>query len=114
MAALEIWHNPRCGKSRATLALLQERGLAPAVRLYLQDPPDLAALQEALAKLGQPASALLRWNEAEVPEGLSPAAPEAAILAVLLANPKLIERPLVLTPTAARLGRPPEAVLDIL
>lgn len=114
MAGLAIWHNPRCGKSRATLDLLHARGLAPEVRLYLQDPPTLAELQAARAKLGQPAAALLRWKEAEVPAGLTPAAPEADILAALVACPKLIERPLVLTATAARLGRPPEAVLDIL
>ena len=111
--ALTIWHNPRCSKSRETLALLEARGLAPEVRLYLKDAPSLAELQEALSRLGQPASALVRWKDAaEI--GLSRAASEAEILATRAAHPALIERPLVLTDTAARLGRPPEAVLDIL
>lgn len=112
--ALTIWHNPRCSKSRETLALLEARGLAPSVRLYLSDPPSRAELAAALAKLGRPAADLLRWKEADLPAGLTREAPEAAILDALAANPKLIERPLVITDAAARLGRPPEAVLDIL
>lgn len=112
--ALTIWHNPRCSKSRETLALLQERGFDPQVRLYLEDAPTRDELQAALAKLGQPAASLLRWKEKDRPEGLVPDAPEGAILDALAANPRLIERPLVITETAARIGRPPEAVLDIL
>lgn len=112
--ALILWHNPRCAKSRATLALLEARGLAPAVRLYLSAPPSRAEIVVALEKLGRPAADLLRWKEADLPPGLTPDAPEAAILDALAAHPKLIERPLVMTETAARLGRPPESVLDIL
>jgi len=112
--ALTIWHNPRCSKSRETLALLQARGLMPAVRLYLDDAPTRAELADALAKLGRPAADLVRWKEAEVPEGLTGAAPEAEILDALAAHPRLVERPLVLTDSAARIGRPPEAVLEIL
>lgn len=108
--ALTIWHNPRCSKSRQTLALLQERGLNPVIRDYQKEPPSLAELQEALRKLDQPAAALMRWKETE----LAKDAGESEILSALTANPKLIERPLVLTETAARIGRPPEAVLDIL
>ncbi len=111
---MELWHNPRCSKSRATLALLHAQGATPRIRLYLQDPPDAAELAAALARLGLPAARLLRWQEADLPAGLSPASPEAAILAALAANPRLIERPLVQTETAARLGRPPEAVLELL
>ncbi|MFC5736610.1 arsenate reductase (glutaredoxin) [Sinirhodobacter huangdaonensis] len=112
--ALTIWHNPRCTKSRETLALLQARGLTPAVRLYLDDAPTRAELADALAKLGRPAADLVRWKEADVPAGLTRTAPEAAILDALAAHPRLIERPLVLTDRAARIGRPPEAVLEIL
>ncbi|MCL7463455.1 arsenate reductase (glutaredoxin) [Phaeovulum sp. NW3] len=108
--ALTIWHNPRCAKSRETLALLTGRGLTPAIRLYLQDPPTLAELRAALAKLGQPAAALMRCKDSP----LAPDATEDDILAALVADPRLIERPLVLTDTAAALGRPPEAVLAIL
>ena len=112
--ALTIWHNPRCSKSRATLALLQECGLAPQVRLYLEAPPSRAELQAALAKLGAPAATLVRWGEKDRPEALTKEAGEGEILDALTANPRLIERPLVMTETTARLGRPPEAVLDIL
>ena len=112
--ALTIWHNPRCSKSRETLALLLARGFAPAVRLYLEDAPSRAELAAALAKLGRPAADLVRWKEADVPVGLTRTASEAAILDALAAHPRLIERPLVLTDRAARIGRPPEAVLDIL
>lgn len=94
--------------------MLQARGLAPQIRLYLQDPPSRAELEAALHLLGRPAADLLRWKEADVPAGLSPAAPEADILAALAANPKLLERPLVQNTHAARLGRPPEAVLELL
>jgi len=112
--ALTIWHNPRCSKSRQTLALLEERGLQPEVRLYLQDAPSRDELRKAIAKLGVPAAALVRWKEAEVPEGLTKDAPEEAILDALAAHPKLIERPIVFADGAARIGRPPEAVLDLL
>ena len=112
--ALTIWHNPRCSKSRETLALLEARGLTPEVRLYLTDPPSVAELAEALALLDQPAASLVRWKEAARPAALTRDADTATILAALAAQPKLIERPLVLTDSAARLGRPPEAVLDIL
>ncbi|TNF14850.1 MAG: arsenate reductase (glutaredoxin) [Rhodobacteraceae bacterium] len=108
--ALTIWHNPRCSKSRQTLALLQERGLAPVIRDYQKDPPTMAELQDAMMKLDQPASALMRWKDSDLPKD----AGENEILSALTANPKLIERPLVLTDTAARIGRPPEAVLEIL
>jgi arsenate reductase len=108
--ALTIWHNPRCTKSRETLALLQARGLQPEIRLYLQDPPDRTELEAALALLGQPASALLRRKGS----GLAKDADSGQILDALLRNPALIERPLVLTDSAAAIGRPPEAVLAIL
>ncbi|MFP1643048.1 arsenate reductase (glutaredoxin) [Pontitalea aquivivens] len=108
--ALTIWHNPRCSKSRATLALLTDRGLTPTVRLYLQDPPTLAELRVALARLRQPATTLMRRKDSPLPHS----ATGDEILAALAADPRLIERPLVLTDTAAALGRPPEAVLAIL
>lgn len=108
--ALTIWHNPRCTKSREALALLQARGLQPEIRLYLQDPPDRAELEAALALLGQPAAALLRRKDS----GLAKDADSGQILDALLRNPALIERPLVLTDSAAAIGRPPEAVLAIL
>ncbi|WP_417809231.1 arsenate reductase (glutaredoxin) [Thioclava sp.] len=108
--AVTLWHNPRCSKSRATLALLQDRGISVTVRDYQKQPPSMAELQDVLRKLGQPASALLRWKDSDLPKN----AAKNDILAALRSDPKLIERPVVITDTAARIGRPPEAVLEIL
>lgn len=102
-----IWHNPRCSKSRETLALIA--GYAPEIRLYLQDPPSLAELR-AVAELLGSAHALLRAREDGAP---SATASDDEVLTALAANPKLIERPLVLHQGRAALGRPPEAVLKL-
>ena len=113
--SVTIWHNPRCSKSRATLALIRARGIEPEIRLYLDQPPSIAELIEAVARLGHPAAALARRDDAAFAAlGLSPDMPEPALLAALSAHPHLIERPLVLTAAKAALGRPPEAVLAIL
>ena len=113
---IEIFHNPRCSKSRATLALLQERGLQPNIRLYLEDPPDAAELRSLLSRLDITARELLRKGEAEYRElGLADATlDEAALVAAMCANPRLIERPIVISGNRAAIGRPPESVLDIL
>ena len=112
---LRIWHNPRCSKSRQTLALLQERGLDPDIYLYLETPPDAAALDEVLAKLGAEAADLVRTGQPEwKASGLARNSAEADIRAAMLQAPILIERPIVETATAARVGRPPETVLEIL
>ena len=114
--AIEIFHNPRCSKSRATLALLEERGYKPTIRLYLEEPPDGAELRAILKKLGIGARDLVRKGEAEYRElGLSdPSLDEAALIAAMAAHPRLIERPIVITGRRAAIGRPPESVLDIL
>lgn len=110
-----IWHNPRCSKSRATLALLRARGVEPDIRPYLQDGPDEQELRSALGLLGIPASGLIRKGEAEYREaGLSPESGEDALIAAMARYPKLIERPVVFSNGRAALGRPPEAVLEIL
>jgi len=115
MGALTIWHNPRCSKSRETLALLRGRGLAPELRLYLQDPPDAQELRAALSALGLPAAGLLRRREKRLRElGLGPDSPEPALIAAMAENPILIERPVVFSGARAAIGRPPEAVLSIL
>jgi arsenate reductase len=113
---IEIFHNPRCSKSRATLALLEQRGYEPAIRLYLEEPPDGAELRAILKKLGIGARDLVRKGEAEYRDlGLSdPALDEAALIAAMAAHPRLIERPIVIAGRRAALGRPPESVLDIL
>ncbi len=110
-----IWHNPRCSKSRATLALLQERGIAQEVRLYLEDAPTAGEIREALTMLETGAEKLVRKGEATYKEaGLSRDSDDAALIAAMAAHPKLIERPIVFAGGKARIGRPPEAVLEIL
>ena len=114
--AITIFHNPRCSKSRATLALLQERGLEPDIRPYLEHPPDADELRAVLKKLRIPARALLRKGEAEYREqGLADESlSEDDLVNAMAATPKLIERPIVIVGKKAALGRPPEAVLEIL
>ncbi|WP_343081745.1 arsenate reductase (glutaredoxin) [Ostreiculturibacter nitratireducens] len=110
-----IWHNPRCTKSRETLALLEARGIAPEVRLYLKDQPSAEEITEALQLLGQPAIALVRTKEAAFRDlGLTKDAPDATLIAAMAEHPVLIERPVVFANGKAALGRPPEAVLEIL
>jgi len=114
--AIRIFHNPRCSKSRATLSLLQDQGLEPEITLYLENPPDAGELRSILKKLGLTARGLMRRGEAEFRElGLSDESlTEDELVAAMAANPRLIERPIVLANGKAAIGRPPEAVLEIL
>jgi len=111
-----IFHNPRCGTSRNTLALLRERGIEPVVVEYLRTPPDRERLTSLIRATGESARALLRSKEAVHAElGLdNPALSEAELIDAMLAHPILINRPLVETPLGTRLCRPAERVLDIL
>jgi arsenate reductase len=111
-----IFHNPRCSKSRATLALLQEQGIEPEIRLYLEEPPTENELRSVLKLLGRPARELIRKGEAEYREqGLAnPELDDNALIAAMVRTPKLIERPIVLANGKAAIGRPPESVLEIL
>ena len=111
-----IWHNPRCSKSRQTLALLRDNGVEPAIVEYLKAPPDAAALKAVLKKLGLKPRDLMRKGEAAYKErGLAdPALTDEALIEAMVADPVLIERPVVVKGGKAALGRPPEAVLDIL
>jgi len=111
-----IFHNPRCSKSRATLALLQERGIEPDIRLYLEDPPDASELRQLLNQLGLKPRELMRKGEQEFREqGLAnPGLSDAQLIAAMAATPRLIERPIVIADGRAALGRPPESVLEIL
>lgn len=112
--AVTIYHNPRCSKSRQTLALLEERGIEPVVIPYLQTPPDAATLRALLGKLGIGARDLVRRKEAPYQElGLADASDDE-LIAAMVSHPVLIERPIVVTPKGAALGRPPENVLDVL
>ena len=114
--SLVIYHNPRCSKSRQTLALLHERGLEPEIVLYLESPPSEAELEELLDMLGMPARDLMRRKEAPYRElGLDdPSLTRAELVAAMVSHPVLIERPVVVSGTRAAIGRPPEKVLEIL
>ena len=114
--AVTIYHNPRCSKSRATLRLLEERGIALEIVEYLKTPPDEATLDGLLTKLGMEPRDLMRGKEAPYKEnGLDDESlGRDALIAAMVANPILIERPIVVSGGKAALGRPPEAVLEIL
>lgn len=117
MSEVQIYHNPRCSKSRETLTLLQEKGIEPQVIRYLDTPPDVATLKTVLKQLGfSSARQLMRKQEDEYKAaGLdNPSLSEEQLLAAMVAHPKLIERPIVIANGQARLGRPPEQVLEIL
>jgi arsenate reductase len=115
VSEFQIYHNPRCSKSRAALALLREHGIEPDVIAYLDQPPTAAALKRLLKKLAVPASALLRRGEPEFKSaGLHAGSSEADILAAMAAHPRLIERPVVVRGEHAVIGRPPENVLALL
>ncbi|MEO1038895.1 MAG: arsenate reductase (glutaredoxin) [Pseudomonadota bacterium] len=110
-----IWHNPRCSKSRQTLALLEDRGISPDIRLYLQDSPSTDEICAVLDQLGlEDPRALTRTGEAEYREqGLAKVTDRDALIRAMAATPKLIERPVVIHNGRAALGRPPEAVLEL-
>ena len=111
-----IYHNPRCSKSRQTLALLEERGIGPRVVDYLKTPPSAAELKTILKKLGLRPRDLIRKGEPLYAElGLKDRdLDDAALIALMVANPILIERPIVVSGGKAAIGRPPESVLEIL
>ena len=111
---ITIWHNPRCSKSRETLALLTDKGIMPEVRLYLDDVPTADELRSALATLGLTAGELVRRKEALFKDLDLSGARDDQLIEAMIANPKLIERPIVFANGRAALGRPPENVLAIL
>ncbi len=113
--SLIIWHNPRCSKSRQTLALIEEKGLQPTVRLYLEDVPSVGDIKKTLETLNISARELMRKGEADYKEqNLKEETDEAALAQAMHNFPKLIERPIVFSGNKAAIGRPPESVLDIL
>ena len=114
--SVTIYHNPRCSKSRETLALLQSKGVDPVIIEYLQTPPDKKTLKDILHKLGISARQLLRTKEsAFLANNLDNAAlTEEQIITTLLEFPVLMERPIVLANGKAAIGRPPENILAIL
>jgi len=113
---VQILHNPRCSKSRATLELLKQNGIEPEVILYLETPPDRKQLKSILGKLGMSPRELMRKGQTEYRElGLDDTQlGDDALVEAMIEAPILIERPIVLANGKARIGRPPEAVLQII
>ncbi len=116
MSSLNIYHNPRCTKSRQTLELLRNQGLEPEIVLYLENPPSRARIRELLKLLGLQPRELLRKGEKIYKElGLqNPELKDRALIDAMAEHPILIERPIVVANGRAALGRPPENVLEIL
>ena len=111
-----IYHNPKCGTSRNVLAMLREAGLEPRIVESLNTPPDAATLRGLIAAMGLTPRALLRSKEA--PYGAlglgDPALADAVLIDAMVAHPILMQRPIVVTEKGTRLGRPVEAVREIL
>jgi arsenate reductase len=113
---ITIYHNPDCGTSRNTLAMIRQSGAEPEVIAYLQDPPTRARLVELIAAMGMPVRELIRQKGTPYESlGLDdPGRTEEELIDAMLAHPILINRPIVVTPKGVRLCRPSEAVLDLL
>jgi arsenate reductase len=112
-----IYHNSRCGKSRQTLALLEEKNITPTIINYLETPPSKAELKTILTKLGLDVKLIIRFKEDIAKEININKNDERSFdewLDILVSNPKLIERPIVVSGNKAVLGRPPENVLHLI
>jgi len=115
MANVTIWHNPRCGKSRDGLKLLEEKGIDAEVVKYLDTPPTKEELVALLKMLGITARELMRTKEAIYKElDLKEVTDEDQLIEAMVNNPKLIERPIVIKEGKAAIGRPIENIIDLL
>ncbi len=114
--SVTIWHNPRCSKSRATLAILEERGLTPTIRHYLEETPSVAEIESVLEMLDVSPRSIMRAGEEFFKENNlgDPSLGRDALIEAMAKHPKLIERPIVIAGKRAAMGRPPEAVIKIL
>jgi len=115
MQNVKIWHNPRCSKSRAVAALLEEKGVEAEVVKYLDNPPTKEELKILLSQLGMSARELMRtkediYNELDLENEID----EEKLIEAMVANPKLIERPIVIKDGKAVIGRPIENVVELL
>jgi arsenate reductase len=110
----KIYHNPRCSKSRAALALLTDKGVDVDIVNYLDTPPSKAALRQLLHKLGAPAMSLVRTDEPEFRPFAGRSLSDDEVLELLTTHPRLLQRPIVEVGVRARVARPPERVLDLL
>ena len=113
---VQILHNPRCSKSRATLEILKENGIEAEINLYLESPPDAGQLSDILGMLNMQPRDLMRKGQSEYKEmGLADTTlSDEQLIAAMIEAPILIERPIVLANGKAAIGRPPESVLKIL
>ncbi|MEX3316840.1 arsenate reductase (glutaredoxin) [Sulfitobacter sp. PS-8MA] len=112
---ITLWHNPRCSKSRQTLALIEAAGVSVTLRRYLEDAPSREEIIAAREALGVPAIEMVRTGEAAFKElGLTKDSPEDAFLDAMAAHPILIERPIAFRDSRAVIGRPPEVVKALL
>ena len=116
MSKVTIYHNPKCGTSRNTLAMIRNAGIAPEVIEYLKTPPSRETLKEIAQATGAPLRDLIRSKEPQYQElGLDDVSKsDEQLLDAMLAHPVLINRPIVITEMGTRLCRPSEQVLDIL
>ena len=114
MNAARLYHNADCSKCRAALALLLERGVEVEVVNYLDHPPTAAALRDLARMLGARAAALVRPGEADADRLLDAGTPEDDVFAALAANPRRLQRPILVVGDRAVIARPPERVLDLL
>lgn len=116
MSEVHIYHNPRCSKSRETLALIQEQGIEPTITEYLKDAPSVEEITSILKKLGIGARELMRKGEDEYKElNLdNPELSEEQLIQAMADHPRLMERPVVVVGNEARIGRPPHTVLEII
>ncbi len=113
---ITIYHNPRCSKSRQTLALIRDHGVEPEIVRYLERPPSPDELKRIIDRLGVPVREIMRSAESEYRElGLADESlDDQALIEAICAHPKLLQRPIVVHGERARIGRPPESVRDIL
>ena len=115
MNSIKIWHNPRCSKSRASFALLEEKGIEPEVIKYMDETPTEAELKALLVMLGMEPRELMRTKEAIYKElNLQEEMNNEALIQAMVKHPKLIERPIVIKDNQAVIGRPIENVVELL
>jgi len=115
--SVSVYYNPKCSKCRATLALLQEKGIEPELILYLESAPSAAQLAEVLSKLGKDPREMIRFSDEVAQEiGISSVdeRSDSEWMNIISDNPKLLVRPIVINGDKAAIGRPPENVLTIL
>ncbi len=115
MSKIQIWHNPRCSKSRNALALLEEKGVEAEVVKYLETPHNSEEIKTLLKMLGIDARALMRTKEEIYKElHLKEVEDEEKLITAMVENPKLIERPIVIKDGKAAIGRPIENIIELI